>query len=439
MTLGARPGERDLASVDFFTDESLLEDPYPYFEFYRSRGPVHAEPHHGSMVVTGYEEALEIYRNPEVFSSCNVLGGPFPGLPVEPEGDDIGDLIRQHRHVFPISDSLVSMDPPEHTDHRFLLMRLLTPRRLRENEEFMAGLSDRLVDGFLASGRCELIEAYAHPYAVQIIAELLGVPESDHPTFVRGLSEHLVGNIESGPGADADANDGSGGGHHLSFLDRWFSEYIEDRRRSPRDDVLTKLALGRFPDGSIPEPIAVARVANMVFSAGQGTSVHLVGTALRMLAEHPELQQQLRAERQLVPNYVEEVLRLESPIKTHFRLARRTTSLGGVPIPAGTTLMIHPGAANRDPGHFEAPDELRVDRPNAVEHLSFGRGIHTCPGASLARAEARLSVERLLDRTRDLRVSEAAHGPPDRRHYPYEPSFFLRRLAALHVEFTPVA
>ena len=146
----------------------------------------------------------------------------------------------------------------------------------------------------------------------------------------------------------------------------------------------------------------------------------------------------LRAERERIPNFIEETLRMESPVKGDFRLSRFPTTLGGVDLPAGTTVMLVNAAANRDPRNFEDPATFQIDRPNARTHLSFGRGVHTCPGAPLARAEARVSLERLLDRTADIRISEAHHGPPDDRRYRYVPTFILRGLTKLHLEFTPV-
>ena len=126
-------------------------------------------------------------------------------------------------------------------------------------------------------------------------------------------------------------------------------------------------------------------------------------------------------------------------MKGDFRLARVTTELGGVEIPAGTTLMVVNGAANRDPGRFEDPDEFRVERVNARQHLAFGHGAHTCPGAPLARAEGRITIERLLDRMDDIRISDTEHGPAGARRYDYVPTYILRGVSRLHIEFTPRA
>ena len=223
----------------------------------------------------------------------------------------------------------------------------------------------------------------------------------------------------------------------LEYLYGRFTDYISDRRANPRDDVMTGLASATFPDGSMPEVIDVVRVAANLFAAGQETTVRLLGASVQILAENQELQAQLRADRDLIPNFIEETLRYESPIKGDFRLSRVAASIGDVEVPAGTTVMLLMAAANRDPRRFDDPGTFDVNRANARQHISFGRGIHTCPGAPLARAEARVSIERLLDHTTEFHISEAEHGPADARRFSYVPTFILRGLTRLHIEFTP--
>ena len=144
----------------------------------------------------------------------------------------------------------------------------------------------------------------------------------------------------------------------------------------------------------------------------------------------------LRDDRDRIPNFIEETLRIESPIQGSFRLSRVPSTVGGVDIPAGTTAFVAAGGANHDPRQFECPAEFRVDRPNARQHVAFGHGIHTCAGAPLARAEARVTLERFLDRVSDIRISEAEHGPAGERRYDYIPTYFLQGLTRLHLEFT---
>jgi cytochrome P450 len=422
----------DIDAFDFFQGNDLLVDPYPYFEALRGECPVRREPHHDVVMITGYEEAVSVYNDTERFSSCTAVTGPFPGFPVPLEGDDVTDLILEHRDELPMSDQLPTLDPPVHTDHRALLMRMITPKRLKENEEFVWRLADRQLDTFLADRKCEFIGQFASPFALLVIADLLGVPEEDHPRFAEAL---LHGRAPTG--AIGSTGETQLAHTPLEYLYQQFTAYVEERRLTPRDDVLTGLASATFPDGSTPEVIDVVRVAANLFAAGQETTVRLLSSAVQLIAEQPELQELLRNERQRIPNFIEETLRMESPVKGDFRLSRVPVTVGGVDLPAGTTVMLVNAAANRDPGHFDDPATFQIDRANARTHLSFGRGIHTCPGAPLARTEARVSLERLLDRTTDIRISEAEHGPAGARRYRYVPTFILRGLTRLHLEFTP--
>jgi cytochrome P450 len=231
--------------------------------------------------------------------------------------------------------------------------------------------------------------------------------------------------------------EGSVGTNPLAWLDDWFADYIEERRATPRKDVLTDLALATYPDGSTPEVVNVVRTATFLFAAGQETTARLLATSLKHLAEHPEVQDQLREDPGRIPDFLEEALRMESPVKTDFRMAKRTTSVGGVEITAGTPVMLLNGAANRDPRRFECPAEFQLDRPNAQAHIAFGRGAHSCPGGPLARAEGRVSLERILARTRNIRLDEEHHGPPGDRRFRYEPTWVLRGLTRLHLRFDP--
>jgi cytochrome P450 len=423
----------DYDAIDFFRGNELVADPYPYFDYLRSKCPVQREGQQGVYMVTGYDAACTVYADTDTFSSCNSVTGPFPGFPVSLEGrDDVSDLIDEHHNELPFSDQLTTMDPPAHRDHRHIVMRQLTPKRLKENEEFVWRLADHQIGEFIGRGECEFIRDYANPFTLFVIADLLGVPEEEHEEFRTALSRRPN---HDGVGSTSD----SLSQNPLEWLYDRFSGYIEDRRHTPRRDVLTALATTTFPNGELPEVIDVVRVAANVFAAGQETTVRLLGAALQRIGDQPELQRALREEPGRIPNFVEETLRIEAPVKGDFRLARRRKRIAGVDIPAGATLMVLNGAANRDPDHFEDAAEFRIDRGNAREHLAFGRGVHSCPGGSLARLETCVSIQRLLEHTTEIGISEAHHGPIDGRRYDYMPTYILRGLTNLHLEFSPAS
>lgn len=419
----------DFETVDFFTDESLVPDPYPYFDHLRSKCPVVQATPFNVLAVTGYDEALTVYKDP-AFSSCVSVAGPFSGMPFGPGGhDDVSELIEQHRAAVPMAEHITSQDPPLHTRTRGLMNKLITPKRLKENEESMWRLADQQLDTFIERGKCEFLADYAKPFSLLVIADLLGVPAEDHDEFRAVFAGQIVGEV----GKDAPTSH-----NPLQWLNDKFSAYIEDRRSEPRDDVLTGLAQAKYEDGSTPEIEDVTNLSTFLFAAGTETTTKLVSSAMRIIGDSQEFEKALREDRGKIAAFLEETLRMESPVKSHFRMARTTTTVGDVEVPAGTTVMVLPGACNRDERKFADPNTFSPDRPNVREQIAFIRGVHSCPGAPLARAEGRISLNRILDRMSNITVSEEHHGPAAERRYAYEPTFIMRGLSELHITFTPV-
>jgi cytochrome P450 len=421
---------KPLEERDYFTDYSLLKDPYEYFEAMRAKGPVHRLADGNIVLVTGFEESLEVLKNREDFSSVIAPQGPAVPLPFQSSPDDITGQIEEHRAQFVGGDLVVAYDDERHSFSRSILNRLFTPSRLRENEAFIARYADELVMGAVARGGCELISEIATPFVTLVIADLLGVPADDRQLFMDAIAAgEGAGNLN--PDLIAEQN------QPLVLMGRYFAQYVMERRATPRADVLTELANAKFPDESTPDLMEIVRLATFLFAAGQDTSAKLLGNAMRYIVDEPGLQQRLRSDPSLIPQFIEEVLRLEGSTKMTARLARRNTSIAGVEIPAGTRIFVALAAANRDPRRWENPRQLVLDRPRIREHLAFGRGAHVCAGAPLARVEVRALLERFIQHTASIQLSEARHGPPGDRQLEFEPSFIIRGLEALHLELKP--
>jgi cytochrome P450 len=410
---------------DYFTDPSILKDPYEYFEEMRFKGPVQQIRDRDLVLVTGFEESLEVLKNTKDFSSVVTTGGPVVPLPFEPAGDDISEQLEANRSRIPGHDLLVAYDDAHHSASRALLNRLFVPSRMKANEEFMWGFADKLVKDAVAKGKCELISEIAAPYVTLVVADLLGVPEDDRESFRKVID------AAPPPGSMVD---GQTTFSPLEYMAGFFVRYIEDRRANPREDVLTELATAKFPDGSSPDVMELVRLATFLFGAGQDTSAKLIGNSMRFIVETPGLQKKLREDRSLIAPFIEEVLRLEGSTKATFRLARRKSRIGDMEIPAGKKVVIGLAAANRDPRRWEDPKEFKFDRPKIKEHIAFGRGAHVCVGAALARTEVRLILDRFLEHTTEIGISEAEHGPPGSRRLDYEPSYVIRGLAKMHLE-----
>lgn len=430
MPYDSETGSKPAPLRDFFTDASVVQDPVSYFNQARAQCPVLREEYHNALMVTGYDAALEVLsRRDGAFSSSVSVAGPIPPLPFTPQGDDISGQLEAHREELPWSAHLVSFDGEKHATHRALITALLTHQRLKSTEEYLYGLADRLIDRFIARGACEVVAEFAHATSTYAISDLLGVPEEDRAELLEAMGPAPT-SIEGDPAFKL-------GPDPLLFLEDRFVFYIEQRRKNPGTDLMSELATCRYKDGTLPEVKMLARLARFVFGAGQDTSARTIAAAVRALADDPALQRRIRQERHRIPDLVEETLRFDTPTKCNFRLAARSTTVAGVEVPAGSVLTVGLMAANHDPAHFEQPEDFDIDRPRLRDHLTFSRGAHACPGAPLARLETKVAIDRLLDRLADIRISDARHGPAGQRRYRYEPTYMLRSLAELHIEFTP--
>lgn len=414
-------------SRDYFSDYEVLRDPYQYFDDARSISPVHQLKTRDMLLVTGFKECIEVLLNHEDFSSVNCVV-PTQPLPFVPEGDDISAQIEAHRHEFQRSDILVSADGARHAAFRSLMTVLFTPSRLRANEAYMTGLAETMVRDAVARGGCEIVKDIAVPYVTLVIADLLGIPAEDREKFREMIDTGppIVGSMVSRSARQIEP---------WQFMRPFFEGYIADRRANPRNDVLTEFATARYPDGSLPDPEDVINNAQFLFGAGQDTSAKLLGNSLRYVALDPELQRSLREDRGLIPALLEEVLRLEGSTKSTFRLAKRKTKIGDVDVPAGKTVIVALAAANRDPARWDDANAFQLKRERVKEHLAFGRGAHTCIGNPLARTEIRVILNHFLDQTSDIVLSEEHHGPPGSRTFAYEPTYIIRGLENLHLNF----
>lgn len=409
---------------DYFTDHSVLLDPYDYFETIRRHGPVYQMQSRDVVVVTGFTEALEVLRNTQDFSSW-LNPDPLVKLPFEVDGDDItAQLAATPSNPMEL---MVSYDGERHAAARSLLNPLFTPSRLKANEEFMRAYAEKMVQDVVAAGGCELVNKVATPFVTMVIADLLGVPADDREAF-----RELIDSAP--PPGNMDAGEDGQSVHPLMVMAGYFTRYVSERRAQPQNDVMTEMALAKYPDGSTPDAMEVVKSAMFLFAAGQDTSAKLIGNSMRRLAEDHDLQQQLREDRKLIGPFLEEVLRVEGSTKATFRIAARKTRIGDMEIPAGKRVVVSLSAANRDPRRWEDPAEFRIGRPKIKEHLAFGRGAHTCAGAPLARAEVAVILDRFLEHTSAITLDEAHHGPAGSRTIEYEPSYIIRGLANLHIK-----
>jgi cytochrome P450 len=420
----------DIKERDYFTDHSVLKNSNSYFKEMLAKGPVINSTIRDLVIITGYEEAISVLLNANDFSSVICAGGPIVPLPFVPEGSDISAQIEKHRAEIPATLLLVTYDGAAHANSRFILNKLFVPSRLKANEQFMEEYTEQIVRQRVKEGAFELMKDLAVPYVTDVVAELLGVPADDRDRFKEAISKTPP------PG---DINDAETAQEHqaLMFIASVLAGHIYERRENPRGDILSELATATFPDGSLPDANEVIMLATFLFAAGQDTSAKLLGNCMRFLVEDQGLQQNLREHPERVPDFIEEVLRMEGSTKATFRIAVRDTVVGGVPIPAGKRIAILLGAANLDARRWEDPDTFKLGRPKNKEHLAYGRGKHTCVGAPLARLELRCMIQGLLRHTSAITLSEEHHGAPGNRNLEYDASYIIRGLDALHLKVKP--
>ncbi|MGH9271323.1 MAG: cytochrome P450, partial [Ilumatobacteraceae bacterium] len=325
---------------------------------------------------------------------------------------------------------LLSADPPDHVRQRKLVNRAFTPPKVRALEPRIYEVAHQLVDDFADRGHAELVHDYGVLLPLTIIAECLGVADDELPKFKQWSDDFvaIIGNHDM----DRDQLRALLLSQNEFFV--YFGRKVEERRANPHDDLISDVVHATLDGEPLPDEEVLAML-NQFLVAGNETTTKLIASAVRILLEQPDTMQRLRDDPSLIPGFVEEALRLETPVQGLYRTAVEDTEVGGVPIKAGDHLMLIYAAGNRDPDRFADPGAVDPCRPGLMSHLSFGHGEHFCLGAALARAEGRIAIEVLLERLDDLRPADGV----TLAELDYEPSYVLHGLKTLPVQFTVAA
>jgi cytochrome P450 PksS len=319
-----------------------------------------------------------------------------------------------------INQSLLSNDPPNHARLRALVSKAFTPRLIERLRPRIQRLADELLDVMALHGEADLIEAYAFPIPITVIAALLGVPAKDRDRF-RTWTSTLT---SAPPTAAAVQRLASVVDDYVAYL----RDLFEQRRRDPKDDLVTGLVQAEEAGDRLSEP-ELFSMASIILIAGHETTVSLIGVGTLRLLQHPDQLARLRADPELIRSAVEEILRHSGPVEAATeRYAVDDVELGGVTIPRGELVLVTLASANRDAAHFPEPDALDLTR-DTRQHLAFGHGIHYCLGAPLARLEGQIAIGALLQRFPNLRLASPAES------LTWRPGLVLRGLDHLPVAF----
>lgn len=342
-------------------------------------------------VVLGREEIMQVQRDPERFSSRANLDGMYP------LGEEALVLLKDSLffHV-----AKLNVEPPEHTAFREFIAEFFSPRRLRAVEPSIQALTERLITSFVDTGATDLLEGFAYPLPMTVIADLIGLPEADRPTVKAWNNAWLALQVAPLP-PDQQVQCARA---VLAYED-YVRELLAERARHPEDDLLTKLALaatGPDPVATLDDAVVALRV---MIAAGHETTTNLIGNALYHLLVRPERWQALVADPGLAAAAVEETLRYDPSVQASPRTATEDVELAGVRIPAGSRVHSMFSAVGHDPDWVEDPDSFRLDRTGPPRHLGFGYGIHFCVGAQLARLESRIALATLATIVPELRLA----------------------------------
>ena len=420
----------ELAAL-FDRQQDALRCPYPIFDGLRDESSLVYDDGLGAWIATGYDTARTMLRDTENWSSKSPTSpGPresamttaMATLSQEPEMAVAFEKMLSGRRSAAV---LLNADPPEHVRQRRVVNAAFRPARIREMEPKVRQRSDELIATFADRGSVELVSEYAVLLPMRIIADALGVGDDDLLMFKQWSDDLVIpiGNAAPSVGQVRDFITST-----QAFAD-YFSHKLEQRTIEPQNDLLSDVANAEL-DGERLTHAEQISMCQQFLVAGNETTTKLITNMANRFAAEPGLQTRIDADRALIPSFVEEALRFEAPVQGLYRQAKHDVTVDGVTIPAGDHVWIVYAAGNRDGDKFECPNDFDPARENAREHLSFGNGEHFCIGAGLARAEAHVAVEAMLDHLPNLRFA-ADHEPT------YEDSFILRGLRSLHLDFDP--
>ena len=358
----------------------MARDPYPVYAALRARAPVHRSRLLKAWVLTRHADVDAVLRDHRRFGN-------------DPRK---GKLSSRQRAMLPPPDefSLLYLDPPDHTRLRALVSKPFSPKAVEAFEPRIRGILGDLLDDIDDPASFDLMKAVAGPLPAIVIAEMLGFPAEDRARF-KAWSAQRARLLEP----TASRREGEAGKKVSLAFDAYSRPILEERRASPRDDIVS--ALVRANRDALLSEREILNMLRLLMAAGSETTTNLIGNGILALLRHPDQLRRLRESPGLIPGAVEELLRFDAPVQTDIRRVLTDCEVNGFPLRKGDTVVPLLGAANRDPEAFDHPDRLDVER-SPVPHLSFGSGIHHCLGAPLARLQGRIVLEMLLARFRSM-------------------------------------
>ena len=407
--------------VDLF-DPEVQQCPYPAYERLREEAPIWKDPVAGFYVVTRYEDIRQVLLDPVSFSSSR------KSREQHIDKERVARILNLYetKGVLP-APTMGSRDDPDHAAIRKLFDKAFRASKIKELDPVVEEVASRLIDDFIDDGHCDWVKQFAVPLPLIIIGRQMGAREEDI-WRIKGWTDAFVKRL----GLMQNEEEETWSVEQEIEQQHFFNPIIARLREQPDDSLLSELVNTVIPEWgrTMNDNEIHAELGGDTFVGGSETSTNALSGGIMLLAHNRPVWEQLRSNPdKYLKTFVEEVLRLESPVQSLFRVAARDVEMHGVTIPKGAYVNVRYAAANRDDAHFECPEKLDLDRKNAGSHLAFGSGIHHCLGAPLARRELYFGFKMFLERIDDFWLAEG------RNQFRHQPNFCLRALNELHIEF----
>ncbi len=376
-----------------FSDPAVQRCPFAAYREVRKDGPVYLDPTSGFYIITGYDEIRRAAMDTDLFSNVTgqlmVKNAPYQAKI---------DAIYREKGYMPVT-ALVAADPPIHTLHRALVDKVFTISRVRQMETYLESVVDEMIDAIIGKGEAEFYFDLAVKIPNHVLSDQIGLPRERYADFKR-WADAIVQEMDpdNGEARQIELT------HMVCELQNFLAARAEEYRNAPRDCILSDLVHADV-DGRRLSMEEVIQIVEQMLPAGSDTTVGALACAIYRIATTPGLEAMLRGDRSLIPNFVEEVLRLDAPVQGLWRRTTRDTTIGNTPIPEGALIVLRYGAGNRDPQVFSQPDTFDAARHNARRHFAFGVGPHFCVGNQLARAEVRVTIDKMLTRMGNIRLA----------------------------------
>ncbi len=389
-----------------FMDPEVQRCPFAAYNQVREMGPVYVDPATGWYFITDYDLVRSLTANTTDLSS-------FTGILMCKQKSEVQDKIDRIflEEGYPQMPLLVVGDPPEHKFHRSFVDKAFTPGRVKQMEDYLEGVVEEMIDKFIDKDEVEFRDELAAIVPQAVLVDQLGMPRSDLPQLKR-WTDAVIANQDQSNSAETQLELA----HIICELHRYATAKVEEYRQHPAECLLSDIANASV-DGRQLSMQEVAALCEQIMAGGNDSSANAIMNALLRLVEQPELQTQLRERPELIPQFVEESLRLDAPVQGLFREPKQDMEIAGVKIPKGSVVVLKWGAANRDPAQFPDPDSVDLSRSNSNRHMSFGFGAHFCVGNQLARGEIRIAISNVLKRMSNIRFSRGADSAVRDAHF----------------------